>query len=133
MTNAQPWWLTWPVAEVAAAILPLFSCPPFSRYEAEFGPVALASALFDFTETQFYAAEMGAMKHIVAWCRTGTPPGSFPLKTVGNRTVRNSSKIPIFVPSPKPYGFSNGWVYSCEPCERTRAAICRFFRVSMSD
>jgi hypothetical protein len=25
MTNPQPWWLTWPPAEVAAAILPLFS------------------------------------------------------------------------------------------------------------
>jgi hypothetical protein len=25
MNNPQPWWLTWPVAEVAAAILPGFS------------------------------------------------------------------------------------------------------------
>ena len=25
MNNPQPWWLTWPVAEVAAAILPWFS------------------------------------------------------------------------------------------------------------
>ena len=25
MNNPQPWWLMWPVAEVAAAILPLFS------------------------------------------------------------------------------------------------------------
>jgi hypothetical protein len=25
MNNPQPWWLTWPVAEVAATILPLFS------------------------------------------------------------------------------------------------------------
>jgi hypothetical protein len=25
MNNPQPWWLTWPPAEVAAAILPLFS------------------------------------------------------------------------------------------------------------
>jgi len=25
MNSPQPWWLTWPVAEVAAAILPLFS------------------------------------------------------------------------------------------------------------
>lgn len=25
MNNPQPWWLTWPVAEVGATILPLFS------------------------------------------------------------------------------------------------------------
>lgn len=25
MNNPEPWWLTWPVEEVAAAILPLFS------------------------------------------------------------------------------------------------------------
>jgi hypothetical protein len=25
MNNPEPWWLTWPVAEVGAAILPLFS------------------------------------------------------------------------------------------------------------
>jgi hypothetical protein len=25
MTSSQPWWLTWPPAEVAATILPLFS------------------------------------------------------------------------------------------------------------
>ena len=28
MNNPQPWWLTWPVAEVAAAILPWFSANP---------------------------------------------------------------------------------------------------------
>jgi hypothetical protein len=30
MNNPQPWWLTWPVAEVAATILPLFSYPQLS-------------------------------------------------------------------------------------------------------
>jgi hypothetical protein len=29
MNNPQPWWLTWPVAEVAAAILPFFSSTPY--------------------------------------------------------------------------------------------------------
>jgi hypothetical protein len=28
MNNPQPWWLTWPVAEVAATILPLFPVLP---------------------------------------------------------------------------------------------------------
>ncbi len=28
MNNPQPWWLTLPVAEVAAAALPLFTYPP---------------------------------------------------------------------------------------------------------
>jgi hypothetical protein len=28
MTSNQPWWLTWPVAEVAAAILPWFAANP---------------------------------------------------------------------------------------------------------
>jgi hypothetical protein len=28
MNNPQPWWLSWPVAEVAAAILPYFSSRP---------------------------------------------------------------------------------------------------------
>jgi hypothetical protein len=34
MTSNQPWWLTWPIAEVAAAILPLFPYPA-SAEEAE--------------------------------------------------------------------------------------------------
>jgi hypothetical protein len=58
MTNPQPWWFAWPVTEVAAAILPLFSYPPLSPY----------------------VTEMGALRHIVAWCRTGTPPGSLSLR-----------------------------------------------------
>jgi hypothetical protein len=28
MNNPEPWWLTWPVAEVAAAILPFLSSTP---------------------------------------------------------------------------------------------------------
>jgi hypothetical protein len=46
MTSSQPWWLTWPVAEVAATILPLFSQSP-------------------------YLDEEVATKGIVAWCKTG--------------------------------------------------------------
>jgi hypothetical protein len=34
MNNPQPWWLTGPVAEVAAAFLPLFSDSPAMREEA---------------------------------------------------------------------------------------------------
>ena len=45
MNNPQPWWLTWPVAEVAAAILPLFQSP--------------------------YLSEAVATKSIIAWCKTG--------------------------------------------------------------
>jgi hypothetical protein len=46
MNNPQPWWLTWPPAEVAAAILPLFS----------------SSEVQD---------ERSAMASIVSWCKTG--------------------------------------------------------------
>jgi hypothetical protein len=46
MTSDQPWWLTWPPAEVAAAILPLFASPP-SQWERE------------------------ARASIVNWCKTG--------------------------------------------------------------
>ena len=47
MTSNQPWWLTMPVAEVAATILPLFS---YSAWEWE----------------------GKAMSYIVNWCSTGT-------------------------------------------------------------
>jgi hypothetical protein len=47
MNEPQPWWLTWPVAEVAAAILPLFS----------------QSASQD---------EKSARGAIVNWCKTGS-------------------------------------------------------------
>ncbi len=49
MTSSQPWWLTWPVAEVAAAILPVFSHPQFSPSKSE-----------------LYVRD-----DIVAWCKTG--------------------------------------------------------------
>jgi hypothetical protein len=47
MNNPQPWWLTWPVAEVAAAILPWFASSP-PEYEGF------------------------AMKRIVRWMMTGS-------------------------------------------------------------
>jgi hypothetical protein len=47
VNDPQPWWLTWPVAEVAAAILPLFAAAP-------------------------YLGEETGMKGIVAWFKTGT-------------------------------------------------------------
>src|ERR1700737_4570932 len=47
MTNPQPWWLTWPPAEVAAAILPLFS-------------------------HSAYQVDSKAMNSIVNWCKTGS-------------------------------------------------------------
>jgi hypothetical protein len=49
MNYPQPWWLTWPVAEVAAAILPLFAHPPLSPQGSE----ALN------------------IHNIVVWCKTG--------------------------------------------------------------
>jgi hypothetical protein len=50
MTSNQPWWLTWPVEEAAAAILPVFghqvqSCP--------------------------YKDEDDVLLDIVTWCKTG--------------------------------------------------------------
>jgi hypothetical protein len=46
MNNPEPWWLTWPVAEVAATILPVFSY--FVR-----------------------RSDIGAMNIIVNWRKTG--------------------------------------------------------------
>ena len=54
MNNPQPWWLTWPVVEVAATIFPLFSHLEFSPCRDE------DLVLYD----------------IVAWCRTGRLPES---------------------------------------------------------
>ena len=54
MNNPQSaWWVTWPVAEVAVAILPLFSYPSSQK-------------------------EHSALPCIVSWCKTGQyrkPPG----------------------------------------------------------
>jgi hypothetical protein len=47
MTSNQPWWLTWPVAEVAAAILPLFS-------------------------QRVYQQETISRYSVVNWCETGS-------------------------------------------------------------
>ena len=47
MNNPQPWWLAWPVAEVAATILPLFSSSPCLEEEI-------------------------AIDNIVSWCKTGS-------------------------------------------------------------
>jgi hypothetical protein len=47
MNNPQPWWLTWPVEEVAAAILPCFSA-------------------WDYRE------EPAAIDAVIAWCKTGS-------------------------------------------------------------
>jgi hypothetical protein len=47
MDNPQPWWRTWPVAEVAAAILPVFSDRPALKEEAAVG-------------------------RILSWCQTGS-------------------------------------------------------------
>jgi hypothetical protein len=46
MTSNQPWWLTWPAAEVAATILPLFASA--KRYQ-----------------------EVRVLQAIVEWCKTG--------------------------------------------------------------
>jgi len=50
MTSNQPWWLTWPVAEVAAATLPMFAIPQWSPF----------------------VSELQAMVDIDWWCRTGS-------------------------------------------------------------
>jgi hypothetical protein len=59
MTSNQPRWLTWPVAEVAATILPLFAPQPPK-------------------------SERSVMNGIVVWCKTGEyrPGGSIALATV---------------------------------------------------
>jgi hypothetical protein len=49
MNSPQPWWLTWPVEEVAATILPLFATPQLSPHGYE------ASTIYN----------------IVQWCKTG--------------------------------------------------------------
>ena len=47
MNNPQPWWLTWPVAEVAVAILPCFSYQPHQDQRI-------------------------AMYSVLNWCKTGS-------------------------------------------------------------
>jgi hypothetical protein len=39
MNNPQPWWLTWPVTEVAAAILPFFSSSPSQNEKHAMGSI----------------------------------------------------------------------------------------------
>jgi hypothetical protein len=59
MTNDQPWWLTWPPEEVAAAIMPLFS-------------------------SSSHTEERDAMSRIVSWFRTGSPTSAkFPTRWGG--------------------------------------------------
>jgi hypothetical protein len=50
MNNPQPWWLTWPPAEVAAAILPLLANAPCSPCDSK----------------------QSVLEHIVKWCKTGS-------------------------------------------------------------
>jgi hypothetical protein len=51
MNNPQPWWLTWPVAEVAEAILPVFS---HSAYKCE---VRWQSFIVNWFKTGSYSEE----------------------------------------------------------------------------
>ena len=58
MNNPQPWWLTWPVAEVAAAILPYFS-------------------------SASHVEEDRAMNDIISWWKTGQYRQDFLRATAG--------------------------------------------------
>jgi hypothetical protein len=60
MTSNQPWWLTWPPAEVAATILPLFSSAPSQD-------------------------ELSAIGGIVSWWKTGQYRASFLKARVGSK------------------------------------------------
>ena len=53
MTSDQPWWLTWPVAEVAAAILPLFS------YSTHQPASRVPRAIVDWCKTGEYREQVG--------------------------------------------------------------------------
>ncbi|WP_110317967.1 hypothetical protein [Mycolicibacterium moriokaense] len=55
MTSNQPWWLTWPVAEVAAAILPLFSHSAY-QWDRE-----ARVCIITWCTTGSYKASIGAM------------------------------------------------------------------------
>lgn len=71
MTSDQPWWLTWPVAEVAVAILPLFSS--CTRQQASSLPRA-----------------------IVDWCKTGTYRGAdIVLENDLARTLENPDELAV--------------------------------------
>jgi hypothetical protein len=63
MNNPQPWWLTWPVAEVAAAILPLIA-----SHAAQHEPRVIHSIVSWF-QTGSYTL-LGAYS-------SGTPPHQF--------------------------------------------------------
>ncbi|WP_146221044.1 hypothetical protein [Mycolicibacterium moriokaense] len=72
MTSNQPWWLTWPVAEVAATILPVFS----------------------------HSVDQDgwkAMNSIVNWCKTGSYKvgnnTSYPLRDPDHRAVAEAIQV----------------------------------------
>jgi len=69
MTSSQPWWLTWPVAEVAASILPYFSHFP-------------------------HVSDRRAMKEIVSLWRTGSYPG--PQSVLGFRYLEMAGTFDQF-------------------------------------
>jgi hypothetical protein len=69
MTSSQPWWLTWPVAEVAASILPYFSHFP-------------------------HVSDRRAMKEIVSLWRTGSYPS--PQSILGFRYLETAGSFDQF-------------------------------------
>jgi hypothetical protein len=71
MTSNQPWWLTWPVAEVAAAILPLFS-------------------------SSAYGWETTKRASIVNWCKTGSVKSTFagnPFNDPDHRAIAEAMQV----------------------------------------
>jgi hypothetical protein len=74
MNNPQPWWLTWPVAEVAAAILPLFCHSESQR-------------------------DKNARACIVNWCKTGSCQSTVrglntdPFKDPDHRAINEAMQV----------------------------------------
>ena len=60
MTSNQPWWLSWPAAEVAATILPLFAHSPS-------------------------VPEGHALEGIISWCQTGQYRPRVPTTTTARK------------------------------------------------
>jgi hypothetical protein len=60
MNNPQPWWLTWPVAEVAAAIMPLFSSATHVREGSALKAVASWFTTGSYRQPVIFANADGA-------------------------------------------------------------------------
>jgi hypothetical protein len=80
-----------------------------SRLEAEYGPVALASAPFDFTQTQYYEAEMGpGLKKQLWGFRDLVRPDRLAAVKLGANELERACAASGDYPEPRPLNLDPG-------------------------